>query len=436
MSDISFWKPVSQLFRPEKPLVDQALQDFYVQRENSPVEKIARLLALEDESAKYLLSGHRGGGKTTELRRLEKRCKNDYTVVWVDTDTNLDKFNIGYAEVVVLIGMTIVQQLEATGWKMPAQLSEDLLNSLMPITYQNRDFEEGAVGLPKLFTDLGLLLRVGFQQETKATREVRPALSEIIDRVNDIIAAAEDANFSLLVIVDGLDRKEYGTALEMFSSALLTALRCHIVYVVPIALRYSPAFRQPMQGFSHCLDLDNVPVFKCSDQKLPTTDPDLQGRKILRNVINKRLNTLDESYQNLIEEDALELLCEKSGGVIRDLVRLAKNACLAALDQKATGITKAIAETAVKEERRTHSIDDYQFPELDVVNRTGMTTSNVFDSLKQGKVVICEELLHHKLILGYEDLVQGRWFDINPILADDLARWRAAQEKSNGERSK
>ena len=29
-------------------------------------------------------------------------------------------------------------------------------------------------------------------------------------------------------------------------------------------------------------------------------------------------------------------------------------------------------------------------------------------------------------ILGYQDPEQGRWFDINPILIDDLERWRAA----------
>ncbi|PZO51651.1 MAG: hypothetical protein DCF15_14660 [Phormidesmis priestleyi] len=427
MSDIRFWKPVSQLFKPERPLlVDQELRDFYVLREDSPVDKLALELKMADEPAKYLLAGHRGGGKTTELRRLETRCKLDYTMVWVDTDTNLDKFNIGHAEVVVLIGMSIVQQLEASGWKLPNQLETNLLGSLARITYQDRDFEEGGWGLPKVFADLGLLLRVGFQQDTKTTREVRPALGEIIDRVNDIIEAAQHDRRELLVIVDGLDRKEYSIALEMFSSSLLTALNCHIVYAVPIALRYSPAFRQPMQGFSSCLDLDNVPVFKCSDQRCPTIHPDPHGRKILNNVISKRLNTLADTYENLCEAEAIELLCEKSGGVMRDLVRLARTACMVALQEKATRITQEIAEEAVREERRTYSIEDYHFPELDEVNRTGSTTSNVFDS-PRGKVVICEELLHHKLILGYEDPGQGRWFDINPILADDLKRWRAAK---------
>ena len=435
MSNIRFWKPVSQLFKPEKPLVDRELRDFYVSREDSPVDKLAIALQMADEPAKYLLAGHRGGGKTTELRRLETRCELNYTVVWVDTDTNLDKFNIGHAEVVVLIGMSIVQQLQANSWQLPQQLERDLLSSLARITYQDRDADEAGLGLPKVFADLGLLLRVGFQRETKMTREVRPVLSEIIDRVNAIIAAAQDER-ELLVIVDGLDRKDFDVALEMFSSSLLTALNCHIVYAVPISLRYSPAFRQPMQSFSRCLDLDNVPVYRCDPQQRPTSEPDLPGRKVLTNVVDKRLNTLEQAhgdrYQDLFEPEAIALLCEKSGGVMRDLVRLVSTTCVVALQEQVDRITLAVAKKAVREERKTYFIKDYYFPELDTVNRTGTTTSKIFDSPRD-KIIICDELLHHKLILGYEDPEYGRWFDVNPILFEDLERWRAARSESNGE---
>jgi predicted ATPase len=39
-------------------------------------------------SAKFLLAGHRGGGKTTELRRLEQKLATAYTVIWIDTQTD------------------------------------------------------------------------------------------------------------------------------------------------------------------------------------------------------------------------------------------------------------------------------------------------------------------------------------------------------------
>ncbi len=424
MSDIKFWKPVYQLFKPDEPLTRQELIDFYVRREDSPVDSLVNLLAMEDEAAKFLLSGHRGGGKTTELRRLEQKCLTEYTVVWVDTDAALDKFNIGYAEVVVLIGISIVQQLANIGWKLSSKLEKNLLESLARVTYQGKETAAGELKLPKVFTELGLLLRVGFQKETTKTREVRPALSEIVDRVNDIIAAAEADKPKLLVIVDGLDRKDFGIALEMFSSSLLTDLNCHIVYAIPISLRYSPAFRQPMEGFGECLDLTNIAVFKCDQQKRPTREFDKVGRHILTTVIEKRLEKLGESYKNLFQLDALELLCEKSGGVLRELIRLAKKACEVALRQKVTQIDLKIAQEAVREVRKSYSIADYHFPELDRIHRTGELSSNIFDS-PNGKIVICDELLHYKLILGYQDKEKGRWFDINPILIEDLERWRA-----------
>lgn len=431
MSDINFWKPIYQLFKPDEPLVKDELRDFYVRREDSPVESLVNLLAMEAPAAKFLLAGHRGGGKTTELRRLEQRCTAKYTVIWVDTDTALDKFNIGYAEVVVLIGITIVEKLRTIGWQLPRKLEQDLLESLARVTYQDKVNGSGQLELPKLFQDLGGQLKVGFQRETTKAREVRPALSEIIGRVNAIIEAAEVAKPKLLVIVDGLDRKDYGIALEMFSSALLTDLNCHIVYAVPISLRYSSAFRQPMQSFDKCLDLANIPVFKCDVNACPTAEPDRVGRHILTTVIEKRLHKLGKGDNQLFDADALERLCEKSGGVLRDLVRLTRTAGEVALRQKKNHITLALAQDAVREDRKDYTIADYQFPEMEKVHRTGTLTTNVFDSPRDGKIVICDELLHYKLILGYQDPEQRRWFDINPILLDDLKRWQAARESSN-----
>jgi hypothetical protein len=34
MSDIQFWKPVYQLFKPDEPLMRKDIEDFYVRRED------------------------------------------------------------------------------------------------------------------------------------------------------------------------------------------------------------------------------------------------------------------------------------------------------------------------------------------------------------------------------------------------------------------
>ena len=60
MSDIKFWKPACQLFRPDEPLINKELQDFYVSREDSPVDDLLNFLATDDNPTQYLVAGHRG----------------------------------------------------------------------------------------------------------------------------------------------------------------------------------------------------------------------------------------------------------------------------------------------------------------------------------------------------------------------------------------
>jgi hypothetical protein len=383
---------------------------------------------MEDDPAKFLLSGHRGGGKTTELRRLEQKLANTYTVIWIDTQTALDRYNIGYAEVVVLIGLQIARQAIQSNWLFNKdKLLNALQDSLQTVVYQDKGSETEGLGMPEFIEKAGVILKRGLTREVTKTVNVRPLLSEIITRVNNIIEAAEkEQKQRLLIIVDGLDRHDQVTALEMFASPLLIELNCHIIYSIPISLRYSPSFRQPMESFQKCLDLNNPPVFESNDNLCPTSIPNRIGREILINVIHKRLVSLGDSYKGLFNHDALELICEKSGGVMRDLVRLARTACEIGLRNKFNLIDLETAQEAVREVRREYNLSDYHYLELDLIHRTGKLTTKAHSLPGKGEFIICDELLQNKLVLGYYNTRQESWFDINPILIEDLERWQAA----------
>lgn len=430
MINTSFWRTAYQRFKPEEALVTpEDLESFYVQRDNSPVDKLVSLLEMEDDPAKFLLAGHRGGGKTTELRRLQQKLANNYTVIWIDTQAALDRYNIGYAEVIVLIGLEIARQAIQPNWLFhnKDKLLGDLQNSLKTIVYKDKANEEDGLKLPDFIAKAGLILKRGLTREVTKTLNVRPSLSDIITKVNNIIHAAEkEQQQKLVIIVDGLDRHDLATALEMFSSPLLVELESHIIYSIPIFLRYSPNFRQPMESFQKCLDLNNPPVFECDDNLHPTSNPNQNGRKILINVINKRLISLGDRYKGLFNPDALELICEKSGGVMRDLVRLARTACEIGLRNRFSLIDLETAKEAVQEVRKEYNLSDYHYPELDKIHRTGQLTTTTHSLPGKGEFIICDELLQNKLVLGYYNSRQQSWFDINPILLEDLQRWQAA----------
>jgi len=232
MTNTKFWKPVYQLFKPEEALSKpEDLRDFYVQRPDSPVENLLSSLAMEDEPTKFLLAGHLGGGKTTELRRVEQQLAEDYAVIWINTATALDRYNIEYAEVVVLIAQEICRQAIQPGWwsNKDEQLLVALEESLVTVVYQEKDQAIANLGLPDILKQTGLVLKQGLTREMTKSLNIKPQLSEMITRVNDIIRTAEeDRKQKLLVIVDGLDRHDQNIAFDMFASRLERELTHHL----------------------------------------------------------------------------------------------------------------------------------------------------------------------------------------------------------------
>lgn len=430
MSNTKFWKPVYQLFKPEEPLTtSQDLKDFYVTRPDSPIEDLIGTLEMEDDPAKFLLAGHRGGGKTTELRRLQQRIqgqlKHEFTAIWVDTANALDRYNIGYAEVIVLIGLKILDTIHTLELAIQPRLKSALIDSLRTVVVEYEEVKTDGLETPELVKKLGVMLKIGFNRTLKKIQNIRPTLTDILSRVNDIIDAAENScGKKLVVIVDGLDRHDYATALEIFSDDLMTSLNCHIIYTIPMSLRYSPHFAQPKEIFNECLDLVNIPVFKYDDNAKPTANPDFTGRELLRIIIQRRLKRLGTDYANLFTLEALEYIGEKSGGVLRDLIRLARSTCKIARKHRLTQVDLSVAEEAVREERKVYTLSDYHYPELDAVHSTGKLTSQTYNLPDKGEFVICDELLQNKFILGYYDEKVRNWFDVNPMILEDLERWK------------
>jgi hypothetical protein len=192
MSDIKFWKPAYQLFKPDEPLSkSEDIRDFYVARDGSPVRSLVSSLEMSDVPEKFLLAGHRGGGKTTELRKLQQRFEVDYSVIWVDADTALARYVATSHEVVVLIGLNIFETSVQMGWHIPVKIQEELLEILKKVVYQEEDDNKSKIELPEFFRNAKFALSIGLQSGITKGLDIRPALSEIISKVNAVIKAAE-----------------------------------------------------------------------------------------------------------------------------------------------------------------------------------------------------------------------------------------------------
>ncbi len=347
-------------------------------------------------------------------------------MLWFDTATSLDQYNIGYAEIIVLIRLDIHGKVFQDEWGVENNLREELQQSLMTVVREDKKINQEGLSIPEILQKWGLTLKGGLSREITSKVDIRPNLENVIAKVNAIIQAAENSlERKLLMIVDGLDRHDQETALRMFSDELLTKLDCHIIYTIPISLRYSTNFGQPKERFT-CLDLVNIPVFRCNSKGCPTTDADTDGRSLLAEVIKKRLQGLGDRYQDVFQSDAFDLLCEKSGGVMRDLIRLAGEACLLASTKKLAAVDLPTAEAVIRKELGSRfNLHEYHYPRLTAIRQTGRLTSQVTSLTDQEEMRICDEMLLNKLALGYQDASTGKpWFDINPLIAEDVEQWQ------------
>jgi len=131
--------------------------------------------------------------------------------------------------------------------------------------------------------------------------------------------------------------------------------------------------------------------------------------------------------------EALDLLCEKSGGVMRDLIRLVEEACLLANTNKLTAVDLPTALAVVRKERGSRfNLHEYHFPRLAAIRQTGRLTSGVKSLTDQEEMMICDEMLLNKLALGYQDVATGKpWFDVNPLIAEDVEQWQAPPEQDD-----
>lgn len=120
---------VNSSLHPNEPLdgdQDPRWVDTYSARGEATLKKIGQLLGvdvgerrLREPPARgyYLFFGHRGSGKSTELRNLRNRFHhaNLFHVVFADAAVDLDVHNLRYQDILLHLAAKVAEQLGAAG---------------------------------------------------------------------------------------------------------------------------------------------------------------------------------------------------------------------------------------------------------------------------------------------------------------------------------
>ncbi len=372
-----------------------------------------------------LFTGHRGAGKTTELKRVERmleqgRFGRKLFVSFLEAERWMDLNDVAPGDIVLHIARQLIDDLKEAGFECAMTNLEQFFLEVRDILKQ--DVTLKTVQAPGSLVELGAVLK-----DVPIARSVLRGLFQghlptIYHLINEVILKqarewlrkpAHGGFADILVIVDELDRipqrvlKEQDLTnhenLFVGNARVLKFLNCDVLYTIPLALAYSGCREQLKGEFSEILTLPLIPVRRHDGQDFE------RGLATLRKIVELRCAkegaTLDQLFA---ARELLGRLCRLSGGHVRNLFILLRSA----MDRcDHLPINRQAVELTVRRQAIDISlaIRPRDWEVLRQVHRDHRPVEEPAE--------VWNGLLRNLLVFPYED-ADGLWYDWNPLVGE------------------
>lgn len=419
--------PGKALFTDNQEIEEKYYIDFSSVRGGKIIEDLKDNIAMwsPDEPTCQLFTGHIGCGKSTELWLLKQQLEAEgFHVVYFESDKNLEMGDLDVSDILLTIARQVSESLN----------TREKLNLDEPRRFKS--IIEGAIKLLQTEIEISPEVELSFgiakiTAQAKASPQLRSKLRDylgprsngIIETINqELLEPAhkklkQRGKNGLVVIVDNLDKvdsspKPWGRPqpeyLFVDRGEQLASLHCHVIYTLPLALRFSNDFNTLTQRF------------KSDPQVLPMVSIQLRdGKEFGEGMAKLRQLVLARAFPHLEEQQRLEkiteifdstetldYLCKMSGGHVRNILRILNDAIK---KQKGLPISSENLDKVIQNFRneRTLAVDDQEWELLRQVAQTKKVKGD--DGY--------QKLIRSMFVYEYRD-DDGSWFDINPILKD------------------
>ncbi|MBD2210979.1 AAA family ATPase [Nostoc linckia FACHB-104] len=385
-----------------------------------------------------LFTGHIGCGKSTELLRLQAELeKQGFHVVYFESSEDLEMTDVDIADVLLAIARRVSQSLDKITLAETSKLNE-LLQGAWKVL--NSEVTGVKLKVPNL-GDVGysaekekVSLAFGIGEITTKTRNdpnlreklnqyLGPQKTQLLEAINRellepaIAKLKQQGKKGLVVIVDNLDRidnrvKSWGRPQQEYlfvdQGEFMTKLNCHLVYTMPLSLKFSNDYGTLTQRFP-----EDPKVLPMVPVQWPDGQVHEQGMTLLQQMIlarafpdvpaAERLNNIKEIFDSA---STLDRLCYMSGGHVRDLLRLLNTWIM---EEMTLPLSRDTLEQVIRSRRNemTMPISDEEWQLLRHVKQRKKVSDD------QGY----QKLIRSRFVFEYRDRGES-WFDVNPILIE------------------
>ena len=418
-----------------KPLTGDDIARYYVDlsavRNTVAIDGVSTDLDIQEsgEFSTILFTGHRGCGKSTELKRIQSRWENEYRVIYIEFDQELDVLDAEYTDLYLLVINKVADDLTKLGLKFDQKLLHSFELWFKEVTKETEETvqlsasleTEASLGgeipfISKLTAKLIGQIKGSSQQK----QVIRETLQRNVSRLKaDINLLLKDAFKKLrhkypnryekgfLLIVDNLDRipPNVGNHLFFDYAPQLQELDCTIIYTVPISVIYSNKNVSNLFNNPNIVPMVNIYESNRTECDLNHNQQKLEG---VASLIEKRVDVsaVFDDRQRLLD------LAKASGGHVRQLMQMTRSACRTAITRQhskvlAEDVTYALNQQQFDFERSTPTPEYYT-----ILARVCIDKDIAKDEIGQ-------QLLFNLSVLEYNG--NSRWNYVNPLVKQSYA---------------
>ena len=411
------------------------------------VTRLRRDILLSDEHPRFMVSGFRGSGKTTELRRLTPQLNQEgYRTLYIDSDDYLNlRVSASVTDLWICIAGAVDEYLEK---EFPTRTKvsrfTERLNAFLNRELEINDFTlEGGVSGPGV--SAGSSMRVALKEnhsfrqrlnDELKNRAKQPRLvAECRDFVEEAVAflrGEEHSSGGVVIIIDSLEKLQgdhtnaeavRGSAENVFSRDWeLMKMPCHAIFTVPPWLPFLDIGPSTEKVYM-------LPMCKIFQKEGGGSggEPIAEGCDALLDLLEKRIS-LDAVFGSDYQE-LLSPLIVACGGYPRDLLRLMRDVLGSHAETKDLPLDPRAVRASV--EQAVSGLGEQYALALDaediaVLRHVAGTRSVV--GLKKPEKLRVAELFENHFVLSYRN--GERWFDLHPLVRR-IPEVREALEATN-----
>lgn len=420
-----FANQISEMFNafsPE-PLKGEQMETFYCgdtmeyrmgDKYDSPIEDIYEICQEGEGHNAFLLLGHKGCGKSTELNRLSSALiSRGYQVKTIVCSMDLDMFNIVYSDLFILMGEALLEIAGDCGCTVSQEILDDIRHfwdekteTSVSKKEETTDIEAGAAAeTPSIFQVLKVFAKIKadlkFNEEVR--KEYRKQISVrssewmgLLSRLSKEIVSKTGGKAPVIIFED-LDKLNPEDAWNIFYNyaAVLSGMPFPVIYTFPIGLSYDTRFAA-MEGY---FTTKTLPMIKIETiEGRPYDD----GIAVIRQIVAKRADL------QLFEEGVLDSLIRYSGGSLRDLFHMINSSAKRAERRNSGSVSAEDAERALEEVKTSLT---RRIEQNDYVFLVNIYKGN--KELIENKAFLLK-MLQASVVLEYNG---KRWHNLHPLVA-------------------